>query len=136
MATTKESIHEANLTSTRQSSEWAAGAIAALLHDDTDHFFGMVCKASASYDHTLHVLLVVAETLLVVAPSVARHGSAQMGAETAVHVLIVIGDVASARLSEDEARSCEAPRGTVLHLMVPSGDNWIRSGSLHDPSAS
>lgn len=122
VATTKESIHEANLTSTRQSSEWAAGAIAALLHDDTDHFFGMVCKASASYDHTIHVLLVVAETLLVVAPSVAMNRSAQVDAETAVHVFSVVGDISSAGLSENEERTCEAPGGTVLRVMVPLRD--------------
>lgn len=63
---------------------------------------------------------------------VTRKGSAQADADTAGHVLIVIGDIASAGLSEDEERTDDALEGTVLQVMAPSG-NRVSTGFVLSP---
>ena len=97
-----------------------------------DHFLQMVSNASVSVDHAILNLLVMAENLLVVTPSVAVNESAQLDAERIVHVFTVIGDIASANLSEDEERRYDMPGGTVLQVMAPSRDR-VSSGFVLGP---
>ena len=76
-----------------------------------DHFLQMVSNASVSVDHAILDLLVMAENLLVVTPSVAVNESAQLDAERIVHVFTVIGDIASGNLSKNEERRYDMPGG-------------------------
>ena len=78
-----------------------------------DHFFQVVCNANVSVDHAILDLLVVAENLLLVTPSVAVNGSAQLDVEGIVDVFTIIGDIASAGLSVNEERRYDTPGGTV-----------------------
>ena len=119
-------------STTTHSSDWAAGAIAVLLDEGVDHFFQMASTASASNDHAMQDLLVMAENLLVVTPSIALNGSAQLDAERIVHVFTVLGDIASAGLSEDEERRYQTPGGTVMHVTAPSEDR-LASGFVLGP---
>ena len=119
-------------STTTHLSDWAAGAIAVLLDEGVDHFFDMVSTASVSVDHAVQDLLVMAENLLVVTPSIGVNRSTQLDAERIVHVFTVIGDIASAGLSEDEERRYQTPGGTVMQLMAPSEDR-LASGFVLGP---
>ena len=90
----------------------------------------MVSDANVSVDHAILDLLVVAENLLLVTPSVAVNGSAQLDVERIVHVFTVISDIASAGLSEDEERRYDMPGGTVLQVMAPSRDRVLTGFDL------
>ena len=106
---------EANFETTRHSSEQAADAITALLHDRTEHFVQIVSNVSA-FDGD------VIEELLVVLEGIARSDSAQVDAETYLRVVTVVADLASDGLPENEVRRYETPGGTVLQVMTPSSD--------------
>ena len=106
---------EANFETTRHSSEQAADAITALLHDRTEHFVQIVSNGSA-FDGD------VIEELLVALEGIARSDSAQVDAETYLRVVTVVADLASDGLPENEVRRYETPGGTVLQVVTPSSD--------------
>lgn len=89
----------------------------ALLRGDMEHFSRVMADVNASDSDTIHELLTVAE-------SAAWNDTAHVDGQTMVHVVTVIGDIASVGLSEDEVKSYQTPRGTVLQIVAPSSERW------------
>ena len=99
----------------------------ALLRGDMEHFSRVMADVNASDSDTIHELLTVAE-------SAAWNDAAHVDGQTMVHVVTVIGDIASVGLSEDEVKSYQTPRGTVLQIdgaFERALVQWVRPRSLH-----
>ena len=113
--TTTHSSGDENVETTNHSAVWVEDVIAALLHDNMDDFYRLVSSVNASDSHMIEELVVACEGMV-------WDAAAQVDAEKVVHMVTLIGDIASVGLPEDELARYETPTGTVLHVMVPSID--------------
>lgn len=93
-----------------------------------EQFLQVVSNVSVSRDRVIQDLLAVAETTL----SVASGNGSVVESESVVHLLTLIGDVASHGVPEDEVRTFETPGGNVLQVVVPSSHR-VSSGFALGP---
>ena len=82
------------------------------MQDDMEQFSQIVSNFSASGDG-------IVEELLRVAEDAVWNVSAPVDGEFVVSVFAMIGDVATASLSEDDERTYEMPGGTEFRVMAP-----------------
>ena len=95
------------------------------MQDDMEQFFQIVSNFSATGDG-------IVEELLSIAEDVVWNVSAPVDGEFVVNVFAVIGDVATASLSEDDETTYEMPGGMEFRVKAPS-NHRLETGFVLGP---